>query len=42
VAIGETYDFEFGAAQPGEYRIELGSRVITSKPEATQLIELKE
>lgn len=42
VAIGETYDFEFGPAQPGEYRIELGSRVITSKPEITQLIKVKE
>jgi len=42
VAIGETYDFEFSPAQPGDYRIELGVRVITSKPELTQLIKLKE
>ncbi|MFN2440829.1 MAG: hypothetical protein ABR503_16610, partial [Chitinophagaceae bacterium] len=41
VAIGETYDFEFSPARPGDYRIEL-ARVITSKPAITQLIKLKE
>jgi FtsP/CotA-like multicopper oxidase with cupredoxin domain len=42
VAIGETYDFEFSPAQTGEYRIELGSRLITSKPEITQLMKVEE
>jgi len=43
VAIGETYDFEFSPTKPGDYQIELSgfSRVITSKPEVTQLIKLK-
>jgi manganese oxidase len=42
VAIGETYDFEFSPAKPGDYQIELRARVITSKPEVTQLIKLKD
>jgi hypothetical protein len=42
VAIGETYDFEFSPANAGDYRIELGARVISSKPEITQLVKVKE
>jgi FtsP/CotA-like multicopper oxidase with cupredoxin domain len=42
VAIGETYDFEFSPANPGDYRIELGARVISSKPEITQLVKVNE
>lgn len=42
VAIGETYDFEFTPAMPGDYRIELHARLISSNPEITQLIKLKE
>jgi len=44
VAIGETYDFEFNPVSRGDYQIELHrvGRAITSKPEVTQLIKLKE
>ena len=42
VAIGETYDFEFSPAMPGDYQVELRGRVITSKPEVTQLIKVEE
>jgi len=41
VAIGETYDFEFNPTRPGDYRIELRARIITSKPEITQVIKVK-
>ena len=44
VAIGETYDFEFSPVSQDDYRIELhrSGRAITSKPEVTQLVKVKE
>lgn len=42
VAIGETYDFEFSPASPGDYRVILRRRDITSEPKVTQLMKVRE